>query len=271
MCYATPMPAPVDTMHVMRSCLILGSGRSGTSMTAGALAGSGYYMGDAYMAPASGNPRGYFEGRDVNDINERLLAQACPPAPLGPIGRRLWPRRFRWGQRWVARLPVAAAPPCPEHITRNIRAVAVRQPLCLKDPRFCYTLPCWRPHLPEDTAFICVFRHPAATAESIVRECAERPYLRNLKMDCAIALDVWTKMYQHVMRVHRHDGQWLFLHFDQVATGDGLDRLERFLDAPVDRDFPDRTLSRAAGAEELNVPAEALSLYSDLCEQAGFG
>lgn len=237
-------------------------------MTAGALAGAGYSMGEPYLEPTRGNPKGYFEGRDVNGINERLLAQLLPPAPLGRVGRLLMPWRFRHGQRWVARLPIDATVRCTDAIARSIRQVVSQVPFCLKDPRFCYTLPAWREHLPDDTVFICVFRHPSATADSIVRECRERPYLHNLDMTRESAVEVWTQMYRHVLEKHRHRGDWLFLHFDQLADGNGLDRLSQFLDAPVDRSFPDRSASRAQNDQP--APKQAMALYNRLCELASY-
>ena len=85
-----------------RNGLILGSGRSGTSMLAGTLRGAGYYMG-AHLLPADeANPRGYFEDDEINAINEALLA-AVTPAYSEPA----------YGWRWLAAVPVGAEVPCP--------------------------------------------------------------------------------------------------------------------------------------------------------------
>jgi hypothetical protein len=46
-----------------RNCLILGSGRSGTSLAAGILAQAGYFMGDELWPVNIGNPKGQFEDR----------------------------------------------------------------------------------------------------------------------------------------------------------------------------------------------------------------
>ncbi len=237
-------------------------------MTAGALSHAGYHMGQDYMAASPGNPKGYFEDRTVNDINERLLAQVCPSPPLGPVGRRLWPRGLRYGQRWVAQIPLDSKILCPQSTAGDIESVVGHQPFCLKDPRLCYTLPCWRPHLPDDTVFVCVFRHPAATADSIVRECSERPYLHNLQMNRETALRVWTFMYRHILEKHRATGDWLFLHFDQIVSGDGLHRLAAFVDAPVDANFPDRSIPRATSSGD--VPEDVLKQYEALCTLSRF-
>src|ERR1700677_4686273 len=64
-----------------RNCLILGSGRSGTSMAAGILARAGYFMGDELWPTDVGNPKGQFEDREVNQINDELIASVSPKAP----------------------------------------------------------------------------------------------------------------------------------------------------------------------------------------------
>src|ERR1700726_1587163 len=74
----------------MRNCIILGCGRSGTSLASGLLAGSGYFMGDHLYPPSEGNPKGYFEDQDVNAINEDLLEPVIPARPAGRIGRFLF-------------------------------------------------------------------------------------------------------------------------------------------------------------------------------------
>jgi hypothetical protein len=54
----------------MRDCIVLGSGRSGTSMVAGALAKAGYFMGDRLYPARDANPLGFFEAPEINSINE---------------------------------------------------------------------------------------------------------------------------------------------------------------------------------------------------------
>ena len=248
----------------MRSCLVLGSGRSGTSMVAGMISTTGVYMGQALWEAREANPKGFFEDREINAINEDLLAQVVPVRPAGRLGR-LFPRRLRPWQRWLAELPVETTIECPPAVAERIRAQVANQPFCFKDPRLAYTLPAWRPLLP-DTVFVCVFREPARTARSIVREAETAPYLRGVAITYERALRVWTQVYRHVLERHRHAGEWLFLHYDQVLDGSGGERLSRFLDAPVDSTFADRALRRSA-ADGPTTP-EAETLYRELCREA---
>ncbi len=53
--------------------IVLGCGRSGTSLVAGLLASAGYFMGPRLHPPREANPTGFFEGEVVKDVNEALL------------------------------------------------------------------------------------------------------------------------------------------------------------------------------------------------------
>ena len=55
-----------EEVESVKNCLILGSGRSGTSMIAGILHKAGYFMGDNLYPPRSANPKGFFENWEIN-------------------------------------------------------------------------------------------------------------------------------------------------------------------------------------------------------------
>jgi hypothetical protein len=249
----------------MNNCLILGSGRSGTSMLAGALRQAGYYMGEHLLSPSARNPKGFFEDEEINRINEELLAPVVPARPRGLLGTFYRHRPTR-GQRWLAALrPGVRIVPTPT-LAQRMAAQTVKRPFCFKDPRFSYTLTAWRPFLDGETVFACVFRDPATTASSMVKACQEI-YGRRLRLSFGGALRVWTSMYQHILAIHRHVGTWVFLHYDQIVTGAAFDQLEVVLGVRVDRTFPDRQLDRSqavgdAGAEDRRV-------YEQLCALAG--
>ncbi len=75
-------------------------------------------------------------------------------------------------------------------------------------------------------------------------------------------------MYKHILETHRHDGEWLFLHYHQVLAGEGLDYLEVFVDAQIDRSFPDPTLRRSFLDQP--VSAKTWATYQKLCKLAGY-
>jgi len=257
----------------MYNCLILGAGRSGTSMVAGALAQSGYFMGERLFKPRHSNPKGFFEDAEVNAVNEAILKPLTPwaPPPFRPrrlyrlLCRTVFSRRFTHDGRWLAKIPAGAPLSSSPAIEACIRALTTRAPYCFKDPRFCYTLPVWRPWL-NNTRFVCVFRDPTVTARSMLQESQAVPKLLELKLTYADCLEVWRLMYTHVLDSHSQEGDWLFLHYDQVLDGSGLDRLAAFLDVTPDRSFPESALRRTQAQGEL--PDNVHIVYERLCTKS---
>ena len=235
-------------------------------MLAGMLHGAGYYMGEELLPPTSSNPKGYFEDRAVNNLNEDLLLQLVPAKPLGPRGR-LYPRRLAYGHRWLAALDAKATVRATPELQTRMLGLVGRRPFCFKDPRFCYTLDAWRPFL-GDAVFLCIFREPGRTAASMLKDSRERSYLQDVRLTRRRALAVWTAMYTHVLERHcQHDGEWLFVHYDQVLEGSALARIERAIACKLNAGFSDPTLKRSPDAGSL--PRAAREVYSQLCELAG--
>lgn len=253
----------------MRNCFVLGAGRSGTSMVAGAIAGAGYHVGHDLIGARPANPKGFFEDREVNRINEDLLDPVVRSRPAGRLGA-LFRHRTRHGQRWLAAVPVDAPIIAGTEITARIATAVSHRPFCLKDPRFSYTLHLWQDALAVPAAQVCVFREPGRTADSVLREVREARYLRDLRIDRDQVLRVWTLMYRHILERHRSRGDWLFLHYDQVVDRTSLDRLDDLLDAHVDRTFADGTVGRSSDtAGSGRLPRDTARVYDTLCELAG--
>lgn len=250
----------------MHNCLILGSGRSGTSVTTGLLASAGYHCGANLMATREANPRGFFEDHLVNWVNERILREKLRtrvPDWLGPTLGRI---RYQPGQAWLAELPGPVHWHVEQAVQWVIGELVSRAPFAYKDPRLSWTLNAWRPHL-RDCRFICVFRHPSVTAASIVREVSEEPYYRNLRVDAAKALRVWRGMYRQILDFHCTDpGNWFFLDYDQLVGGAALGPLGRFLAATLDGALLDPALNRSRAGVEPGA-AEA-GLYAELRTRA---
>jgi hypothetical protein len=223
-------------------------------MLAGALRSSGYYMGE-HLIPADGtNPKGYFEDDEINAINEALLAPVTPGLS-----------RPAYGWRWLASVPVGITLPGSADLSERIARQTARAPFCFKDPRFCYTLPAWRRFL-SDAVFLCIFREPARTAHSIVKECQQADYLQGLPIDFARAVEVWTLMYRHILEVHAQVGEWLFLHYDQLFESSAFAKLEAALGVRPDRKFPEPKLKRSVADGEVGPVAGRV--YGRLCELA---
>jgi hypothetical protein len=252
----------------MRNVLIMGTGRSGTSMTAGVLARAGYFMGEHLNPGNETNPKGQFEDREVNRINESLLSQITPARPSNIIGDLFFKSRLIYGQRWLARVPLGVSIPSPSHIEERIKALIKNEPFCFKDPRFSYTLPVWR-RLIKDGVFICVFRHPGVTVASILKQKEKVPHLRSISINVNQIFQVWELMYSHITRIHyRQGGEWLFFHYNQFFEDNTFYRLETTLGAKVDRGFVQSSLNRSTPVN--NCPARIQSLYDELCDLADY-
>lgn len=237
-------------------------------MTAGILSKAGYYMGDELYDGDEANPKGYFEDKEINLINEELLAQILPARPTGIFGKLFFRSRPVLGQRWLAQVPIGTTIPVPSLIAARIKAQVAHKPFCFKDPRFCYTLPAWRP-LINDAVFICVFRHPGETVTSILKECRRADYLHSLKIDFSDALRVWKLMYQHILQVHyKPEERWLFVHYNQLLEGSVLRKFEEVLGAEVDRSFADAKYKRSSWVGD--IPDQIKSIYERLCELSGY-
>lgn len=206
-------------------------------MAAGLLSKAGYFMGDDLYKPTVANPKGFFENEEINSINEEILSQVVPRRPQGVIGDVFFRRRPGKAQMWLSRVPLGTTLSCPDGVRERIRKLTDKEPFCFKDPRFSYTLPCWEP-LMKDNRSLVVFRNPSDTAQSILKECRDDAYLHSLAIARNEVLEVWRLMYSHILSRCKGDGSWMFLHFDQMLDSEGLDRLEAFTSAAVDRAFP---------------------------------
>jgi hypothetical protein len=245
----------------MKNCLILGSGRSGTSMAAGSLRQAGYAMGEGLKEGTPSNPLGYFESAEINGINEDLLRPVVAGLAGKPVTAwRLPHPPLGTDQHWLACLPPEVDVPGRPELAGRMAAAAGHIPFCYKDPRFSYTLPAWRPFLEgRDVVFVCVFRQPGRTVTSMLTDAGARDYLKQVPLTPAYMWQVWIQMYDRIVREHRRQGKWLFLHYDQAVGGSGLRRLARLLEAPVDFAFPTPALKRSP--DLARVPRQARILY----------
>lgn len=215
----------------MRNLLILGSGRSGTSMTAGLFRESGAYMGENSYAPRPANRFGFFEDAAINQLNDRILL--C-------MLRRSWRRLFwriappihRHRQAlWLAAPRSVCAVDLAPELRESMRKHVSREPFCLKDPRFGLTLPTWRREIPDDTRFVVVFRDPDTTVDSMLRDAGE--YALPLPLTAAWAYKAWHRMYRRLLHDLSREGHWLFVRYEQIASGAALPALEAFTETEL--------------------------------------
>ena len=249
-------------------------------MLGGILHTAGYHMGgDLHLPNAASNPKGFFESAEINDINEQILAgydhlvTEYTPGRLShtSLGRIILNRKRnpRNRQRWLCSLSPDVRVDCARADVRDrIRRALTEIPFCYKDPRFSYTLPVWEPYLPESTCFVCIFRDPAVTVRSIIKETRARPYLQSLRIDETQAYAVYCNIYSHVLRhLERLPDRFFFVHYDQIFNGAALPGLEELLGTTLSVDFVEPQLKRTVA--DSPGPESARRIHARLCELAG--
>ena len=116
--------------------------------------------------------------------------------------------------------------------------------------------------------FVCVFRHPGVTINSILKECKRENYLKDLRINQRIASDVWNLQYRHILDIHRKYGDWCFVHYDQILNGDGFKRIQNITGAEINHQFPDCNLKRSY---ELAIDSnDVMDTYKELCNLASY-
>jgi len=260
----------------MNNIIILGSGRSGTSLLTGMLAQSGFHLGDNYdyLNKNNANPKGYFEDYEVNTVNEDILDKTIFGMPIF-LKKILTPRATFYRARWLATIPVRKKINTKETINERISDLIKKNPFCYKDPRFSYTLPVWKPLIEQNNIkikYLVVYRDPRKTANSILRECQESSALGSLKMDVKRALKVWQLMYEHILKNYEQDDNkknWMFVHFDQLFDSQKINGLETFVGVEIDNQFPEKELSRAQLDGE-KISHKVNLLYKQLNELSAY-
>lgn len=232
--------------------MVVGSGRSGTSLAAGLLVDAGLHPGDRLIPASEANPTGFHEDLDVNALNDELLAPHLG-AEHAASGTRL---------AWLTALAPTAAPTATPDQERRMAALLRRRPFCVKDPRLAFTLDAWRPVLGPGVCFVAVFRHPAAVARSVLRHAERDPaHFAGFDVTVEQVLRMWTAVNRRILDHHTRQGRWLFVDADALAATGDATALARHVGVavPTDRIRP-ALLSAPAAA----VPADALALHAEL-------
>ena len=196
--------------------VILGCGRSGSSLLSSLFAGAGFFAGSRLHPPRDSNPAGFFESDEINQINNRILeGQRSANGLSGWVG--------------VYTEPIERA---PDDVVARIEEQTAQAPWCFKDPRFSYTLSAWDGWLGACTV-LCVFREPAAVVASLLKECAA--YYPQYDMTQVRAEELWRANYRSVLeRIEpRHRVCWVS--YEDLLDGVGLEALETRLGVRLDR------------------------------------
>jgi hypothetical protein len=204
-------------MESSRAVLVLGMHRSGTSAIARGLQMLGVYLGNDFLGPQPDNPTGYWEDRNICEINERLL---------GMFGLK-WEDFVliddaRWHEREVDKLRSQAVD--------YLRTEFVNHPLWgFKDPRTIRLLPFWHlalRRLEVDECYLVVIRNPRSVASSL---------LQRQGMDTVTAHLLWL-VYVVPYLSEIANRQFIVTDYDMVMADPRrqLERIARGLKIPLD-------------------------------------
>lgn len=143
--------------------LLVGMHRSGTSLLGSLLPHLGVAMPGVLIAGDQHNPEGYFERRDVVDLQENLLI-ALDRFWAGPRGAEPLPRHWRTHPETLRTV---------QELRELLRREAGRQsgPWAIKDPRSSVLLPLWRDLCRElgiPLQLVLAVRDPRAVVASVM-------------------------------------------------------------------------------------------------------
>jgi hypothetical protein len=154
----TVVPLPVARRQARSIVLVVGSGRSGTSLFAGIMQRLGYTVPRPEVPADDTNPRGFGESQWVVDFHTRLLKRAGVQVADG--------RPSAWAETARAGLEPQAAADLGAWLAGRL---AESGHLIVKDPRASWFLPLWRRCALElDVAprYVTMLRHPAEVIAS---------------------------------------------------------------------------------------------------------
>jgi hypothetical protein len=245
------------------NCLILGAGRSGTSLTALLLERAGYHVYRTAVPPDEGNPLGYFEDTEVIAANEAILKSTYRSAQqrlrrairrkpdISSTGAWLLDLDYR-------RLKDISLKPA---LVQKFQGLFSHVPFAYKDPRFSFTLGAIKSLIPVNTVYICVFRDPL----QVVKSTKKHALGSGIVLDDRYCFGLWDAHYRCILEHHRQiAGQWLFISYQSLIDGEGVgvNKLSRFLDVQLDYELVKQELSRSSG--EGIVPQYVSELHEQL-------
>jgi len=258
----------------MKNCLILGTGRSGTSLMGGILHEAGYYMGDNLYPPRDSNPKGFFECDYINGINEEILKPydfLKNSEYVLSKHKKYSPLNLAYGYRWLAYIhPTTNINMLNSEIKNKIINVLKKEPFAFKDPRFNFTISVWLRYANKSkTVIICVFREPWNTIQSILKECTNADYLSSFYIDYFWAEKIWINNYKKILiNKDNYETKIMFVHYKQLLSGIILPKISSFIEASLSNDFVSTELNRTKC--DVKVSDEAFEIYCELCKLANF-
>lgn len=201
----------------MAAIIVLGQGRTGTSLVAGILHHLGVYMGEGLLFETPDNKRGSFEDARFVEMHTRMI-----------------------GGDW--KRPELDEGPYLEEYEGLVRQMQEHELWGLKDPRLCFTFPVLQRLLEDDTRIVYIQRGSAAVIHSLTMLADVH------SMDHAEAIEMryYDALFHSQMSVPNHWPQlavWYHEMVDDPAAG--VDRIAAFVGRETTQgalDFVDPTL-----------------------------
>jgi len=201
----------------IKTYLVLGMHRGGTSLTAGMVQAAGIKMlHGAPLVPTKESPDGYFEDAHIMRLNDRILRVSMgswfvPPHPDAVI---------KTGERM-------------DNIIKKILQPMVEPLWGLKDPRICLTYPALAPYLPNPQ-FIIVARDRKANFKAFKK--TRFHYLRDPQRTEGFFNNIY-KTYHDRAKEYAKGHPKITVKFEKFFTGtEEVERLHKFLktDIPIE-------------------------------------
>ena len=191
-----------------------------------------------YNANAECSHIGLLEDKVVNKINSRILRQAHPVTHLSCALKynfqSLFRRQFRCSRpEWLWSLPRARSAKMRARDITLLQQIVRCQPFSLNDPRFCYTLDAWKPHLPS-CKYVLIYNAPARSGQEMISRLREIYRDAAPRMTIEQAIGVWCSMYRSAIHLLAQDEERTFiLRYKDLLSASMRDKLSRFLSADL--------------------------------------
>lgn len=236
--------------------IVLGKARSGTSLTANLLAAAGAYV-DNSIRPDDRNPRGYWESREVVDLNRRIL---------GFLGATL-----RWTPRLDPRWPESPGLDRYRPWARRILSeLDTHRCWVMKDPRFSTTLPFWLPLFDRPIRFVVCIRNPLEVVGSMGSTKATLAYLTTWYEYTTLALQNTIDRPRLIVHYQRYFDRPDFPQVAQLLEFLGIES-HVDVESVVSPELYRNRVSLEALLNDERVPSEVKRLYVQLLDHGEAG
>ncbi len=235
---------------------------------------AGYFLGENLYPPRNTNPKGFFENDVINGINEKIMMPYDSKHLQGKYGlneKRHSPFNPGYGHRWLSYIQKDIKVELTDKsLIDEIQLAVTAENFAYKDPRFNYTLEVWMPYLRPSVTFICMFREPDKTMQSVVDECRTADYLSDFQISLEVSEELWCQSYSRLLRTaasNRTD-DFIFIHYRQLLSGEVIPGLSDRLEVNLSADFADRQLDRTRTSYVTGTHTN--QLYQHLCDLANY-